>query len=326
MIGKTLIAPMLVLAALVVSDQTRAGTITWGITSGTALSLPHYIAEEKKFYQAEGVAVDTVITNSAARLLQQVAAGALNIGQAATDQSLRAIMHGAPLRIVASAAANAPFRMVAGKGIKSWSDLKGKTITVGGPTDVTLYFLHVMARKNGLADQDYDVIYAGGTPDRFAQLVAGAVAGAILTNPHDFIALGQGFVDLGSVPQYLPHWEQNNIVVDARWAGQHRADVEAVLRAHIRATGYFYDPANREEVISILAAKTKATREIAAETYDLYVREGVFAKDAEPRLDGIEANLDAFVAMSEIKPPLPAAASFFDLSFLAGAAKQGAAR
>ncbi len=34
---------------------------------------------------------------------------------------------------------------------------------------------------------------------------------AMLTNPVDFSALEQGFVDLGSVPQYLPNWAQNNI-------------------------------------------------------------------------------------------------------------------
>jgi NitT/TauT family transport system substrate-binding protein len=178
-----------------------ASEITFGITSATALSLPHFIAEEKKYYRAETLAVDTIAAGSAARVLQQVAGGSLNMAQVATDQTLRAILHGAPIRIIAGAAANAPFRVVAAKGVKSWSDLKGKIVSVGGVTDVTLYFLRVMARKNGLADQDYDLLYAGGTPDRFAQLLSGAVAAAVLTNPLDFTALEQGFVDLGSVPR-----------------------------------------------------------------------------------------------------------------------------
>src|SRR4029077_1430814 len=128
--------------------------------SGTALSLPHYIAEEKQYYGAENLAVTTYVVGSAAGVLQQLAAGSLNIAQAATDQSLRAILRGAPIRIVAGAASNAPFRVVAAKTSKSGGDLKGKTISVGGLTDVTLYFLRVMARKNGLADQDYDLLFA----------------------------------------------------------------------------------------------------------------------------------------------------------------------
>src|SRR5712691_9029247 len=298
--------------------------ITFGITSATAFSIPHYIAEEKKFFEAENLTVETYIAGSAASVLQQLAAGSLNIAQAATDQTLRAILRGAPIKIIAGAASNAPFRMVAAKGTKGWGDLKGKSISVGGLTDVTLYFLRVMARKNGLGDQDYDLLYGGGTPSRFAQLASGAVAAAILTNPQDFAALEQGFVDLGSVPQYLPNWAQNNILVDTRWAPQNRAAILAFLRANIRATRYFYDAANRDEVIAILAKHTRAAPQIAAATYDLYVKQRVIAQDSALFEDGLKANLDALVSMGELAAP-PPLAGFVDTSFLAEVAKPGPA-
>jgi ABC-type nitrate/sulfonate/bicarbonate transport system substrate-binding protein len=179
------------LALLASSAWSGAATdIAFGITSSTAFSLPHYIATEKKYYETENLAVDTIVAGAAVGVLKQLAAGSLNIAQAATDQSLRAILHGAPIKIIAGAASNAPFRVLAAKNIARWSDLKGKTISVGGLTDVTLYFVRVMARKNGLADHEYDLIYGGGTPSRFAQLASGAAAAAILTNPVDFTALG----------------------------------------------------------------------------------------------------------------------------------------
>jgi len=206
------VALALAICALTTLHPARAQIeIAFGITSQTAFSLAHYVASEKKYYEAENLKVDTFVAGAAAQVLQQLAAGSLNMAQAATDQSLRAILRGAPIRIVAGAASNAPFRLVAAKNIKSWSELKGKTISVGGLTDVTLFFLRVMARKNGLADSDYDLLYGGGTPNRFAQLASGAVAAAMLTNPVDFSALEQGYVDLGSVPEYLPNWAQNNI-------------------------------------------------------------------------------------------------------------------
>jgi len=298
-----------------------ASAITLGITSATAFSVPHYIAQEKNFYAAEGLDVDTIVAGSANAVLQQLAAGSINIGQAATDQTLRAIKRGAPIRIIAGAASNAPFRMVAAKSIKGWSELKGKIISVGGLTDVTLYFLRTMARKNGLGDHDYDLLYGGGSPNRLTQLLSGAVAGAMLTNPHDFVALEQGFVDLGSVPQYLPNWAQNNIEVDTRWAARHRAEVLAFLRVYVRATRYFYDPANRTDVIAILAKHTKTTGDVAAKTYDLYVRQKVIAADAALFEDGIKANLDALVTMGEFTAP-PPLSKFIDPSFLAEVAKQ----
>jgi len=312
---------VIAIAAAIPWRAHAAGSITLGITSATAFSIPHYIAQEKKLYEPEGLSVDTIIAGSANAVLQQLAAGSLNIGQAATDQTLRAIQRGAPIRIIAGAASNAPFRMVAAKGTKGWAELKGKAISVGGRTDVTLYFLRTMARKNGLGDQDYDLLYGGGSPNRLTQLLSGAVAGAILTNPHDFMALEQGYVDLGSVPDYLPRWAQNNIQVDTRWAAQHRAEILAFLRVHIRAVRYFYDPANRADVIAILAKHTKTTPEVAAKTYDLYVRQQVIAPDAQLFTEGLQQNIDALVAIGEFAaaPPL---ANFIDPSFLAEATKK----
>src|SRR5215475_3376114 len=233
---KTSALCLLAFLAIAVSASARAETkVAFGMTSATAFSLPHYIATDKKFYEAEGLAVDPIVAGAAVGVVQQLAAGSLNIAQAATDQTLRAIVRGAPIRIIAGAASNAPFRVLAAKNVKSWADLKGKTVSVGGLTDVTLYFMRVMARKNGLGDHDYDLLYGGGTPNRFAQLSSGAVAAAILTNPVDFAALEQGYVDLGSVTDYLPNWAQNNVLVDTRWAQTNRAAVVAFLRAHIRA-------------------------------------------------------------------------------------------
>jgi ABC-type nitrate/sulfonate/bicarbonate transport system substrate-binding protein len=213
------IVALLAAALAVAAVPARASEIVFGITSSTALSLPHYIAEEKKYYAAEDLVVTTYVVGAAAGVLQQLAGGSLNMAQAATDQTLRAILRGAPIRIVAGASSNAPFRVVAARNLKGWGDLTGRMVSVGGPTDVTLYFLRVMARRNGLADGAYDLLYGGGSPSRLAQLLSGAVAAAVLTNPQDFTALERGYVDLGSVPQYLPHWAQNNLLVDTRWAG-----------------------------------------------------------------------------------------------------------
>jgi NitT/TauT family transport system substrate-binding protein len=320
MIRCAIIACALILAGAAGRRAQAASEIAFGFTSGTALSLAHYVATERKYYEAEDLKVDAVMAGAAVGVLQQLAAGSLNIAQAATDQSLRAILRGAPIRIVGGATANAPFRLVAAKSIKGWSDLRGRTISVGGLTDVTLYFLRVMARKNGLADQDYDLLYGGGTPNRFAQLVSGAVAAAMLTNPVDFSALEQGFVDLGSVPQYLPNWAQNNILTDTRWAKQHRALLVGFLRAHVRATKYIYAPGNRDDVIAILAKYTRTTPQVATATYDLYIRQQVIAREAALFEDGIKANFDALIAMGDLTAP-PPLAGFIDGSFLAEASK-----
>ena len=315
-----IVTALLLLGGLASRPAAAASELAFGITSQTAFSLAHYVATDRRLYEAENLKVETYVAGAAVQVLQQLAGGSLNMAQAATDQSLRAIIRGAPIRIVAGAASNAPFRLVAAKNIKSWGELKGKTISVGGLTDVTLYFLRVMARRNGLDDKDYDLLFAGGTPARFSQLASGAVAAAMLTNPVDFTAIEQGYVDLGRVPDYLPNWAQNNILIDTRWAQGNRATVTAFLRAQIKATKFIYDPANRDEVIAILAKHTKTSPQVTAATYDLYMKQNVIARDAALFEDGIKANVDALVALGDIPAPLPLN-GFVDASFLEAASK-----
>jgi NitT/TauT family transport system substrate-binding protein len=321
-VSKWLVVTAFVALGTGLPQKLRAEThIALGITSLTAFSLPLYIAEEKGLYAAHGLDVDIIVAGQAASVIRQLTAGSLDMAQAATDQSLRGMLQGAPIRIIAGAAANAPFRMVGGKGVVSWRDLKGKVLSVGGPTDVTLYFLRVMARRNGLKDTDYDLIYAGGTPQRFAQLASGGVAGAMLTNPLDFTALEQGYVDLGIVPEYLPHWAQNNLLVAQSWAASHRAAVVAFLRAEIAATDFFYAPAHRDAVIAILVKFTKAEPATAAATYDFYLQQQVIAPKSALFEAGIQHNLDAFVEMGELQRPTPPLSQFIDPTYLAEAAK-----
>jgi ABC-type nitrate/sulfonate/bicarbonate transport system substrate-binding protein len=123
------------------------------------------------------------------------------------------------------------------------------------------------------------------------------------------------------VPQYLPNWAQNNLLVDTRWGQQNRAAVVAFLRAHIKATRYIYEPANRDEVIAILAKHTRTTAQIAAATYDLYIKQQVVAREAALFEDGIKANFDALVALGDLAEP-PPLAGFIDASFLVQASKQ----
>ena len=74
----------------------------------------------------------------------------------------------------------------------------------------------------------------------------------------------------------------------------------AFLRAHIKATKFIYDPANRDDVIAILAKHTKTAPNIAAATYELYIRQQVIARNAALFEDGIKANFDALVALGDL--------------------------
>lgn len=313
---------LVVVAALgLAAPRARAAEIQFGTTGKSdATSIVSYIGMEKKLFQANGLTLNWIPAGSAARAVQQTLAGSIDIAIAATDQTVRAVAQGGAISIVAGAVGAAPFRVLGQKGVKTWGDLKGKTISVGGPSDQTLFFFRIMARKNGLKDGDYDLIYGGTTPARFTQLASGAVGAAVLTNPNDLMALDEGYTDLGTAPDYVPVWAQNNVFVNRDWAKKNRGSVVAFLKTFIQATAMFYDPANREEVIAILMKYTSTDRSAAERVYDFYQAKKIIMPEAALSEEGVKAVVDSLVEIKELPTPLPIS-DLIDKSYLAEARK-----
>jgi len=74
--------------------------------------------------------------------------------------------------------------------IRSLQGLRGKTVSIGGPKDVTRIYLNRMLEPNGLKDSDVDLVYAGASSARLSSLESGAVDAAIL--PHGAISTSMG--------------------------------------------------------------------------------------------------------------------------------------
>jgi NitT/TauT family transport system substrate-binding protein len=322
-ISRRWIAAACALAAIFVPvADASAAEVQFGTTGKSdSTSIVTYIAMERKLFEANGVQLNWFAAGSAAKAVQQTLAGSLDISIAATDQFIRAVGQGAPLSIVAGAVTAAPFRVVGAKDVRTWGDLKGKTISVGGPSDQTLFFFRIMARKNGLADKDYDLVYAGTTPARFAQLMTGAVGAAVLTNPNDLVAMDAGYSDLGAAPDYVPVWAQNNVFVNSVWAKKNPDAVTGFLKAFVAASAIFYDPAHRDEVVSILMKYNNSDKATSERVYTFYQDKKIIAPGAGLSEAGLQAVVDSLVASKELTSA-PTVASLIDASFLAAATKK----
>src|SRR5437773_994614 len=95
--------------------------------------------------------------------------------------------------------------------------LRGRAIIVGGPKDVTVYLLDRMFAPNGLHRGDYDMVYAGGTPERLRALESGAVQAAILIQPFEFAARREGFPLLIDTFDYVKNLPFSSFAVSRGW-------------------------------------------------------------------------------------------------------------
>ena len=295
--------------------------VNYGNIVITATHWPFLIAEQEGMFQREGIDLRRVIGGNTTATAQALVAGSTEFAQMNLVNLLGANAAGADLVVVAGDATVPIYTLIVHPSIKSYADLKGKRLAITGPTDPLNYVLSRMLAANGLKPADYEMISLGGAPQRLAAVQKGGVAGSLINQPSDFIALASGFSSLGLSTDYVDNFQYTITGTRRDWAQKNRSLVVRFLRAYVRACEFFYEPRNKEAVVRALAEKTKSERDEAEKTYALYMQ----TKKTIPRDGGVDVQGARRVAENwkefGLQKMPPAVDSVIDLSYLAEARK-----
>jgi NitT/TauT family transport system substrate-binding protein len=278
-----------ILSFLAVAPASAQNKIVIGtVGTGSPLEWPVYVAAKKGFLEQEKLVLDWVGVPSSAAVMQQVAAGSLNIGTTGLADALRAPDRGAPTRLLRLGMVVSPYEIYAAKGVKTWTDLRKKTVMIGGAKDITRVYFEDMAKPNGLAPGEYDYIFAGSTAARFAALASGSVAATILFPPFNFAAAREGYTSLGLSADYTKNFPFSAYSVNVNWARTNKDAIKGFLATYTKGVDWLYDPANRAEAIPILISYLKSDPKDVADTYDFFVKLRAFDRIGTVEGSGVE--------------------------------------
>ena len=304
-----------VLAAVCNWSAYADNKIVEGFVSHGALQWPEYVAKELGWFKEAGLDVDMVVVGGGAA--QQLAAGALNIGYSGFPDFVRAINQGAPIKIVINAIGTPPYGVYSKPAIKKVSDLRGKTISIGGSKDITLIYMTEFLAAGGLKPADVDFHYAKATQDRFAALISGGVDAAILYPPATFRAGAQGFTHLGEIGDSLKDFPFTVWAANTNWAAANKQALLAYVRIYGRAVRWLYDAKNKDQAVDFLVKYSKQTRQDSADTYDYFLiktkaisRDGLISEATYKRMT------DGLISLDDMKPPAPPMSKFFDAGYV----------
>ncbi len=297
--------------------QPDTTTLTIGLLPGSAFQWGTYVAQERGFYAAQGVEPDVVQLGSPNEAARAVVSGSVPISHYSVDAAVRAIEGGGNLVVVGSEISNPAFSLIVQPEIADYAGLRGKSIAVSAPKDGAAVVLRLMLRARGLGEGDYDFASVGTTPNRYAALKSRQADGAIMTQPIDFVAMGEGYKLLGRSTDVLQQFMYMNVSANRDWARDHRPELVRYLRGLGKAIDWLYDPANKDEAIAILMERTKADRDAVAKTYTVYVEEGkVLPRYAEASLPGLELFLQAMIELGDLPGPTADPLRYVDPSFV----------
>jgi NitT/TauT family transport system substrate-binding protein len=299
---RQMVAALFAAGALAISPA-KAETVTVGLVGAVSSThWPIYIGLTKGYFAAEDVKLDLVFIQSSAALVQQLTAGSIDLAlSTGLADPIRAIDKGAPIAIVRIEMQAPPYALLAKPDIKRWADLKGKTISIGGPKDITRIYLERMAEPNGLKAGDYDTVFAGATSARFSALQSGAVDAAILLPPFNFYAESAGFTNLGLTIDYAKELPFTGTVVGRAWTSAHKATLEKVLAVNAKSVAWFSDPAHRAEAIEIMVEASKLKQEDVAKSYDFLNKNEFFETTGKVSKAKMGALLAALKGLGDIE-------------------------
>jgi ABC-type nitrate/sulfonate/bicarbonate transport system substrate-binding protein len=285
---------------------------------------PIWVAQEKGLFARHGIEPKITPTPGSAFQLTGLIEGKFDIAMTAID-NLIAYREGqgeakilGPDLVAFMGGDNGFLRLVAVPEVKSFADLKGKTVSVDALTTGYAFVLFELLERGGLQrDRDYQVERAGGVMQRFSALMEKKHAATLLLSPFEVQAEARGYTRLADASTMLGAYQ--GLVGGARksWADANRDAVVGYIRAFSEAVDWLYQPTNKEEAIAILRKNLPAMNEQAGQaayTVLLHPRDG-FQRKARIDLEGVRTVLQLRSKYAEPRKSLTDPARYYDDSY-----------
>jgi ABC-type nitrate/sulfonate/bicarbonate transport system substrate-binding protein len=234
--------------------QTPAQKITMSYSSTGMTSIQLFIARDRKMFREEGIE-PLLVRMSANTAIAAGIAGELD-ALASIGSAIRAILRGAPLRVVEVDLRRPIFWLVTRPEYRSVKDLKGKIlgiVTINGSQHSTA---KKMIALGGLdPEKDLTHLQVGDESLQLQALVSNAIQATAITPPYVFLARDKFKMNVleSSIDKFASI--QQGVGVHVKTLQEKPELVKKILRAKAKASKFFHE--NEKETAEMLAAVWK---------------------------------------------------------------------
>jgi NitT/TauT family transport system substrate-binding protein len=154
-----------------------------------------YAALDSGLFDKYGMKVEFVSIRGSGVSLAALAADEIQFLYCAADATIPGMAAGSDAKLIAAPLVGLPWVMLARKDIKRVEDLKGKSIAVTRPGDLTFRLALALLKKFNLTANDVNIRTVGGTGqvEPFNAMRAGIAEAALVTPPLDARGRREGF-------------------------------------------------------------------------------------------------------------------------------------
>src|SRR5262252_4085010 len=282
-----------------------------------AKALPLHAGIAKGMFARRGFKVDLTLTENSRSQREGLATGKSDIVHSAVDNAIAMIEVAKQDVVIVSGGDSGMNEFFVQPEIKSFADLRGRTIIVDAPDTAYALLAKKILAQHGLREgADYAIKPVGAGVYRFKAMIDDkSNAGGILNLPFTVQAEQAGLKSLGRTVDMLGPYQAAGTFTQRAWARANGPALERYLAAYIEAVRWVRDPVNKAEATAILIDKLKLDPAAAARTYELLMDPGFgFTPDAKFDTVGFR-NMLALRAEIEGGREAPAAERYIDLGY-----------
>jgi len=142
-------------------------------------NLPLFAAQDQGLFAKRGLAVDLKIAPTSDEMREGLAAGRYQIVHSAVDNSVALAEVAKVDTAIVLGGDNGFNRMITQAEIKSYADIRGKTVIVDAVDTAYAFLMYEMLRQNGLNKGDYGIKPIGASFRRLEVMLSDKTAAAL---------------------------------------------------------------------------------------------------------------------------------------------------
>lgn len=322
--------------ALAQTAGAAAQKVKVGMTN-VATDIGLFVAQKRGYFQQEGLDVEFITFDSAARMMAPFASGELDVSAGAPSAGFfNAVGRGIDMRIVADKVSTPPGRpsqtlivrkdLVESGRFKTLADLKGLKLANSAPGTAAWGTIHRIIQKAGLKDADVELV-ALGFPQQVIALANGAIDAAFPAEPMTTEAVNKGYgVKIVTDAEIYPYHQIATIFYSGKFAKERPAAGRRFMKAFLRGVRDhndalddkgFFTGEKGEAIIAILNEYTSVKSPDFYRSFPL----AFCNPDGTLNVESIKADYEAFQGAGMIQQPVDPLKAV-DLSFLEAALKE----
>ena len=202
-------------------------------------SIPWVVAKQTRIFEKNGLDVDMIYVGASAVIVQSMLSGSASVAGFGGPAVITNVLRGGDIIQVAAMAPYFTQSVVVRSDIRDLRGLQGKKIGITRFGSVTDFAIRTLIERHGI--KDVNILQMGGFPEAVAGLARGVIDGAVLSPPHNFRMIKEGFRELAS-PKDLralgSGFLTQGIVARKSFAATHRDIVVRLIKSTVESTKF----------------------------------------------------------------------------------------